>query len=66
MLMPVVRVEAEAETEFEFEVVVLCLDAAGADGEAGLCYRILALSWGCGSLGLRPLAKSRVHYGREH
>lgn len=62
MLKLMLRVEAESESE----VVVLGLDAADADPEAGLCYRILALSWGCGSLGLRPLAKSRVHYGREH
>jgi hypothetical protein len=56
----------EAENENESEVVVLSLDAADADPGAGLCYQILALSWGCGSLGLRPLAKSRVHYGRAH
>lgn len=64
MLKLMLRVEAENE----IEVVVLNLDAADADAdhEAGLCYRILALSWGCGSLGLRPLAKSRVHYGRGH
>lgn len=66
MLMLMMRVEAEIEIEIEAEIEVVVLSLDAADGEAGLCYRILALSWGCGSLGLRPLAKSRVRHGREH